>query len=73
MSKPMRIDDHANWIGGKSKESPLPMQSKMKQYTSANGAGSEIEYEETSEDIKMHQEKNDAQVKKHPMKPHHRN
>ena len=73
MSKPMRIDDHANWIGSSSKESPLPMNSKMKQYTSAEGAGHEAEYEQDSEDVKRQQMEGVAKAKARPMKPLYRN
>ena len=68
-----KIDDHSNWIGSGSKESPLPMNSKMKQYTSAVGAGSEMDYEDTTEQIKEQQDKGIAKIKSHPMKPNYRN
>ncbi len=73
MSGGQRIDDHSFWAGGASKESPLPMQSKMKQYSSAEGAGSEMDYEDTTEKVKAQQVEGVRQAKKHPMKPLYRN
>jgi hypothetical protein len=69
----MRIDDHAFFAGGPSKESPLPMKSAMKQYTSAEGAGSEMDYEDTSPKIKEMQDAGIAKAKAHPLKPNYRN
>lgn len=68
-----RIDDHSNWIGAGSKESPLPMQSKMKQYSSAEGAGAEMDYEDTTEKIHAAQELAARKAKAHPVKPAYRN
>ena len=68
-----RIDDHSSWAGSASKESPLPMNSKMKQYNSAEGAGSEMDYEDSSEKIKSQQMAGVAKVKANPMKPMYRN
>lgn len=72
MAGGQRIDDHKFWAGGRSKESVFPMQAKMKQYTSAEGAGKESEYEDTTEAIHSQQEKSISQAKKHPMKPGYR-
>lgn len=63
-----RINDHSFWAGGSSKESPMPMGSKMKQYTSAEGSGEVGKYEDTSEAIKSVQETSKGKVKSHPMK-----
>lgn len=73
MSKAQKIDDHSNWIGSGSKESPLPMNSKMKQFESAVGAGSELDYEDKTSDVKQQQDKGIAKIKSHPMKPNYRN
>lgn len=73
MAGGQKINDHSNWIGGKSKESPLPMNSKMKQFTSAEGAGAENEYEDTTESIKKQQEMGNSKIKSHPMKSGYRN
>jgi hypothetical protein len=68
-----RIDDHSFWAGGKSKESPMPMNSKMKQFSSAEGAGSEMDYEDTTEKIKSQQEMGVKKLKGYPQKPGYRN
>ena len=68
-----RIDDHSNWMGAPSKESPLPMQAKMKQESSAEGAGHEADYEDTTEKIKQQQMDNVAKIKGRPLKPLYRN
>jgi hypothetical protein len=68
-----RIDDHSFWAGGASKESPMPMQSKMKQETSALGAGSVSRYEDTTETIKSQQVEGASKVKARPLKANYRN
>ena len=68
-----KIHDHSNWIGGKSKESPLPMQSKMKQESSADGAGSLMHYEDTTEAIKSQQMAGQGKLKGRPLKAGYRN
>ena len=68
-----KIHDHSFWAGGKSKESPMPMQSKMKQMESAEGAGKEMEYEDTTEKIKAQQVMGANKAKSHAQKPMHRN
>ena len=73
MAGGQRIDDHSFWAGGASKESPLPMNSKMKQYVSAEGAGHEADYEDTSEKVKEQQMKGVAKIKARPMAPSYRN
>jgi hypothetical protein len=67
------ISDHSNWIGSPSKESPLPMQAKMKQEMSANGAGELGYYEDTTEAIKASQEMAKKKIAGHPRKADHRN
>ncbi len=73
MSKPMKIDDHANWTGRAPKGQVFADGAKTKMYSSAEGAGELPNYEQTSEDIKTVQEKAKAKVKAHPMKPGYRN
>jgi hypothetical protein len=68
-----KIDDHGSWIGSGSKESPLPMQSKMKQESSAEGFGALAHYEDTTETIKSQQEMAKKKVHGHPQKAGHRN
>lgn len=67
------INDHSFWAGGKSKESPMPMQSKMKQETSSEGFGELSHYEDTTETIKAQQEMAKKKVHGHPMKSGYRN
>ena len=67
------INDHSSWAGKSSKESPLPMGSKMKQYTSAEGAGEVMRYEDTTEEIKKSQVEADRQIKNRPLMPNYRN
>jgi hypothetical protein len=71
MSKARRIEDHGNWIGAGSGN--LPTGVKMKEYSSAEGAGGLSNYEETSEDIKGVQEMGIKKVKAHSSKPGYRN
>jgi len=73
MAGGQKIDDHSFWAGGKSKESVFPMNAKMKQYTSAEGAGAENDYEDTTEKIKEQQMNGDKKIKAHPLKPTYRN
>jgi len=72
MSKAQRIDDHSDWIGGRKKGVPLPMESKMKEETSAEGAGRLGEYDQTTEDIRRNQVAGEGKVKSKPMKPGYR-
>lgn len=69
-----RIDDHSFWAGGRSKSSVFPDgPHKEKQYMSAEGAGSEMDYEDTSEKIKAQQDLGVKKAKAHPQKPMYRN
>jgi hypothetical protein len=63
-----KINDHSFWAGSKSKESPMPMNSRMKQESSAEGAGSLMKYEDTTEAIKSTQEMGERKAKAHPLK-----
>ncbi len=67
-----KINDHSSWMGKSSKESPLPMQSKMKQESSSEGFGALSTYEDTTESIKSQQEMSKKKVHGHPMKVGHR-
>lgn len=73
MAGGQKINDHSFWAGKGSKESPFPMNSKMKQFTSAEGAGAENEYEDTTEAIKRQQEMGNSKIKSHPLKSGYRN
>ena len=67
-----RIDDHSWWAGAAGKNSRFPDGAKTKDESSAEGSGSVMKYEDTTEAIKSVQEKSVSQVKKHPMRPGYR-
>lgn len=68
-----RIDNHSFWAGRGSNGSVFPMGAKVKNESSAEGAGSEMDYEDTTEKIKKQQEAAVSKAKSHPMKPGYRN
>lgn len=68
-----RIDDHSFWAGKKGKDSVFPDGPyKTKDESSAEGAGSVMRYEDTTEEIKRTQEVGIGKAKAHPMKPGYR-
>jgi hypothetical protein len=64
-----------NDFGGMPHTSDMAMKSKThtKHYTSAEGAGAENEYEDTTEAIKKQQEMGVSKAKAHPLKSGYRN
>lgn len=72
MSGGQKINDHGSWIGKSPKGVPLPLGSKMKEESSAEGAGKLNKYEDTTQAIKSVQEKGDSQIKRHPLKDGYR-
>lgn len=66
-----KIDDHSFWAG-KGKEYPLPMDSKMKSESSAEGKGAFPEYPDTNEKIVRDQHSGTGKIGKQPMKPGYR-
>lgn len=69
MSGGQRIDDHSFWAGSKGKASVFPDgPHKTKNETSAEGAGSLMKYEDTTQAIRATQVESDKQIKRHPMK-----
>ena len=68
-----RIDDHSFWAGKGNAESPFPKGVHTKMESSAEGAGSEMDYEDTTEKIKSQQEMGIRKAKGHAQKPLHRN
>ena len=68
-----RIDDHSFWAGGKSAGSVFPKGAHNKMESSAVGAGSEMDYEDSTEKIKSQQVMGVNHAKGHPQKPLHRN
>jgi hypothetical protein len=70
-----RIDDHSFWAGSKGKDSVFPDgPHKCKDESSAEGAGSLMKYEDTTEAIKSTQVEQVKKAKSLPMKqPGYRN
>ena len=75
MSGGQRIDDHSFWAGSKGKASVFPDgPHKTRDESSAEGAGSVMKYEDTTQAIKATQVEGVKQIKRHPMKqPGYRN
>jgi len=74
MSDGQRIDDHSFWAGKGANGSVFPMGAKVKNESSAEGAGSVMKYEDTSARIKQAQMDAVKDVKKHQGKlPEYRN
>lgn len=67
-----KIDDHSFWVGGKKAGVPLPMETKMKEESSARGAGEVGKYEDTTEAIKSTQEAGHGKIRGHKMKDGYR-
>lgn len=67
------ISDHSFWAGKPGKDSRFPDGAKTKDESSAEGAGSVMRYEDTTEMIKEQQEKGERKIKEHPLKPAYRN
>ncbi len=65
-SEGRRIDDHKFWAGSKSNESVFPKGVHHKAESSADGAGSVMSYQDTTEKIHSQQE-----VAKNKAKSHH--
>ncbi len=68
-----RIDDHSFWAGKAGKDMVMPQGVHTKSESSAEGAGSEMDYEDTTEKVKSQQQMGVGKIKSHPMKPLHRN
>jgi hypothetical protein len=70
-----RIDDHSFWAGGRSKDSVFPDgPHKCKDESSAEGAGSLMKYEDTTEAIRSAQVMGEKKAKAHQGRlPEYRN
>ena len=68
-----KIDDHSFWAGAKSKDSVFPKGVHTKDESSAEGAGSQMMYEDTTEKIRGQQEAAKGKIKGHMHKPGTRN
>ncbi len=73
MGSPQKINDHGFWAGGKSKGSVFPEGVKHKMESSAEGAGHEGVYEDTTEAIKKAQDMGKGKAMAHPLKDGYRN
>lgn len=73
MAGGQKIDDHSFWAGSKSKDSVFPKGVHTKDESSAEGAGSVMKYEDTTEAIKAAQVESKKKVHSHPSKPMYRN
>ncbi len=75
MAMGQAINDHSFWAGGKGKSSVFPDgPHKVKNESSAEGAGKLMKYEDTTEAIKSTQVESVKQAKSRPMKqPGYRN
>ena len=60
-----KINDHSNWVGKGSKGVVFPSGAKMKEESSAEGAGSLSKYEDTTETIKSQQESGIRKARSH--------
>lgn len=69
----MRIDDHKFFAGGVDKEVIMPRGVHFKGESDAEGSGSLMNYEDTTEKIKAQQNAGVAKQKSHPQKPMYRN
>ncbi len=73
MSGGRKISDHSSWVGKSTADSVLPMGTKHKSESSAEGAGHLSTYEDTTEAIKASQLKAKAKIAGHASKPMYRN
>jgi len=74
MAGGQKIDDHSFWAGSKGKSSVFPDgPHKSKMESSAEGAGAENDYEDTTEKIRSQQVEGVDKIKARPMKPLYRN
>ena len=69
----MRIDDHKFFAGGVDKETIMPRGAHFKGESDAEGDGSLMNYEDTTEKIKASQNASTAKAKAHARKPLYRN
>ena len=69
---PRKIDDHSSWMGKGANGSVFPMGAKVKNESSAEGAGSLMRYEDTTESIRSQQVETERKAKARPMKPGYR-
>lgn len=68
MSGGRRIDDHSFWAGKPGKDSRFPDGAHTKNESTAEGAGSVMKYEDSTEAIRATQVEGEKQIKRRPMK-----
>lgn len=68
-----KIDDHSFWAGKAGKDMVMPQGVHTKSESSAEGAGSELDYEDTTEKVKAQQVMGVKKIKSLPVKPLYRN
>ena len=73
MSGGQKISDHSFWAGKAGKNMVMPQGVHTKAESSAEGAGAENDYEDTTEKVRAQQVAGAAKIKGRPMKPLHRN
>lgn len=74
MSRAQRIDDHGSPFGNRSKNTVFPEgPHKVKQETSAVGAGHMNDYDQDTDDIKRDQTASISKAEGRRMKPGYRN
>jgi hypothetical protein len=71
MAGGQRIDDHASFAG-KGGKYPLPVGNKMKEYRSAEGAGKESDFDDTSEAIHRDQQAGASKLRGKQLRPGYR-
>lgn len=67
-----RIDDHSSWLPKAKTGMVFPEGAHTKEESSAEGAGSLMRYEDTTEAIKRTQEDGEKQIKRRPLKEGYR-
>jgi hypothetical protein len=72
MAGGQRIDDHSFWAGKGAKGSVFPDGAKVKMDSSAEGAGKEDYYEDTTAAIKSAQQMGSGKAKSHGVKDNYR-
>lgn len=73
MAGGQKINDHSFWAGGPGKDMVMPQGVHTKAESSAEGAGAEMDYEDTTEKVKAMQVENVSKAKARPLKPNYRN
>ena len=73
MSGGRRIDDHSFFGGKAGKDMVMPQGVHTKRESSAEGAGSEMDYEDSTEKVRAQQVEGVKKIKGRPMAPLYRN